>query len=255
MDDRDAVEALRRLGLSKYEAEAFVALQRLAGGTARDVARVTDVPRSQVYGAAEGLERRGLVEVERSTPMQYRSVDLEEAKARLRREFEREHEQAFEFLEAVRGTFGDRGERQEAIWTIRGRESVVDRAVQLARDAEEYVVYGSGAELLDAGLADALVDQAAGGVDVTAVSTDRAVVDRFEGTGVRALGLPDEFAREEWLGGRLLVADGDTVLLSVLGDEAPPAGREETAFWSAETRFAGVLVRLIDGWFGSRLAL
>ncbi|HET7324565.1 MAG TPA: helix-turn-helix domain-containing protein, partial [Halococcus sp.] len=56
----DAIAALKRLGLSSYEAQVFVALQRISRGSARDIDRVTDVPRSQVYGAAEQLEERGL---------------------------------------------------------------------------------------------------------------------------------------------------------------------------------------------------
>ena len=64
-DDRDAGgesrpetaarTALERLGLSTYEAGVFVALEKLGRGTAREIAEATDVPRSQVYGAAEHI--------------------------------------------------------------------------------------------------------------------------------------------------------------------------------------------------------
>lgn len=253
MTEDDAIESLRRLGLSKYEAQVFVALQKLTTSTARDVARITNVPRSQVYGAAENLEERGLIEVQQSNPMQYRAVDLDEAQARLRREFEQEQNQAFEFLETVQGTFSENDEQQEAIWTIHGRDTVVDRVTQIVRNADEYVVYGFGADVLDDTITDVLVEQATAGVDVTVVSSDRVVIDAFQDTNVRAEQLPDDLTRDEWNDVRILVADGDTVLLSVLGEEELPGIREETAFWSAETGFATVLVQLIDGWFGSRL--
>ncbi len=58
MDESDAIEALEELGLSNYEAKVFVALQRLGTGTARDIHQATDVPRSQVYGAAESLQEQ-----------------------------------------------------------------------------------------------------------------------------------------------------------------------------------------------------
>ena len=55
-DEAGATESLQQLGLSQYEAEVFVALVKLGTGTAREVTQITDVPRSQVYGAAEALD-------------------------------------------------------------------------------------------------------------------------------------------------------------------------------------------------------
>lgn len=255
MTEDDAITSLRHLGLSKYEAEVLIALQKLTVSTARDIARITDVPRSQVYGTAETLEERGLLEVQQSDPIQYRAVALDEARARLRREFEQEQTQAFEFLETVQGTFSGHTEQQEAIWTIHGRETVADRVIQIVRDADEYVVHGFGSAVRDETVTDALVAQATSGVDVTVVSSDQKVVDAFQDTAVRAKRLPDDLPREDWNGGRILVADGDTVLLSVLGDEELPGIKKETAFWSSKTGFATVLVQLINGWFGTRLEL
>lgn len=58
MDDEAAIDGLNRLGLTAYESQVFLGLQKLASGTVSDV---VDVPRSQVYGAAETLEG-GLVD-------------------------------------------------------------------------------------------------------------------------------------------------------------------------------------------------
>src|SRR5699024_1189511 len=67
-DHDEAVAALKRLGLSSYEAQVFIALQRLDTATVREVDRTTEVPRSQIYGAAEDLAERGLVDIQQSTP-------------------------------------------------------------------------------------------------------------------------------------------------------------------------------------------
>jgi HTH-type transcriptional regulator, sugar sensing transcriptional regulator len=96
MNEDDAIDALESLGLSNYEAKVFVALQKLGTGTARDIHGVTDVPRSQVYGAAENLQQRGLVEVQQSKPLQYRPVSLNAAKSHLRDRFERRQERTFD---------------------------------------------------------------------------------------------------------------------------------------------------------------
>jgi len=82
------------------------------------------VPRSQVYGAADDLEDRGLLDVQQTTPKRYRAVSLEGAREQLRREFEREQEQAFDALAEIEPDFADGDEPQETIWTVRGREGI-----------------------------------------------------------------------------------------------------------------------------------
>jgi sugar-specific transcriptional regulator TrmB len=144
----DPTAALQRLGLSEYEAEAFVALQQIDSGSASDVAEVSNVPRSQVYGAADDLEDRGLLDVQQTTPKRYRAVSLEEAREQLRREFEREQEQAFDALAEIEPDFADGDERQEAIWTVRGREGIDARVESFLADAKSSITFGSEAALL-----------------------------------------------------------------------------------------------------------
>jgi DNA-binding MarR family transcriptional regulator len=118
----DPTAALQRLGLSEYEAETFVALQQIDSGSASDVAEVSNVPRSPVYGAADDLEDRGLLDVQQTTPKRYRAVSSEEAREQLRREFEREQEQAFDALAEIEPDLADGDVPQETIWTVRGQE-------------------------------------------------------------------------------------------------------------------------------------
>lgn len=248
MEESDAIDALERLGLTNYEAQVFVALQRLGVGSASDVDRVADVPRSQVYGAAENLEAKGLVEVQQSNPIRYRAVGLDEAKARLRGRYEREQDRAFDYLETIQADLRDADEQREDIWTIRGREAVDARAADLVRGAERRIVYAVSADALDLEFVDLLGERAADGVAVTVVSADDEVLDRVgdvEGVDVRAI--PDEFAPEDRKSGRFLVVDGDTVLLSVLGDETTPGIQSEAAIWTAGTGFAEILVGLLTG--------
>jgi len=101
-DQNEAVDAFEQLGLTSYEAKVFIALHRLGAGTARDVAEITDVPRSQVYSVAESLENRGLLEVQQSNPIRYRPVSVDEARDTLRTQFERERDRAFEYVETVK---------------------------------------------------------------------------------------------------------------------------------------------------------
>lgn len=249
--EAEALAALQRLGLSKYEAEVFVALRRLGRGTARDVADVTDVPRSQVYGAAESLEERGLVDVQRTKPKQFRPIPLSEAEETLRRRQERERDRAFEFLESIEPE-PPAAERQEDIWTVNGRDTITDRIASLAENATASILYGASEETHDDAIRDVLVEAGDDGVPTAVMSTDRPVLDPFEETPVQTIWIPDELDPDEWPAARVIVVDDESVLLSVRSAESPDS-IEETAFWSQETKFAGVLVQLIDGWFGDSI--
>lgn len=233
------VAALERLGLSNYEARTFVALQKLGTGSARDVHDVADIPRSQVYGAAESLEGQGLIEVQRSNPITYRPVPLDEARERLADRFERDQAEAFEYLEAVRDQQAGTEERED-IWTISGAAAVTTRLLRLLPEAEDHLVFGvQSADLLPDDVFEAVVEQAAAGVDVYVVTTDEDVIERFEGAGIPACPPPQEHGEND-RAGRLLLADDDTVLVSVVG-------AEEMAIWSTGSSFASVLVQLIRG--------
>ncbi|MCT9097091.1 TrmB family transcriptional regulator [Haloarchaeobius sp. HME9146] len=248
-NEDEAIDSLERLGLTSYEAKVFIALQKLGTGTAREVSRVADVPRSQVYSVTEGLEERGLIEVQQSSPMQYRPVSTDEARSMLRERFERESDQAFDYVETVREQFGDDQEEQEAIWTIRGRERISDRAADLIRRADESVAYAAASpELVTEDITEALRACADRGLETAVLSEEPAVRELFaDEPGIRTdepanphKGAPDE-------GGpcRGVFVDDDALLLSVVGhgQELPGIDRE-TAFWSEETNFAKMLIQL-----------
>lgn len=256
MDENDAIEALENLGLSNYEAKVFTALQKLGTGTARDVHRVTDVPRSQVYGAAESLQDRGLVEVQQSKPIQYRPVSLEAAQSHLRGEFERTQERAFDYLESAREQQGEGDEEQEDIWTVHGRNSIDGRVEQLLEEAEHRVIFGLGYDGrgLTNELADLLRERADSGVEVVVIG-DSALRDIFADSDVMVSELPPGHKHSDDPVGRVVIVDAETILLSVYNerDDAELAG--ETAIWSSRTGIAAVLIQLIDGGLGDAVAV
>jgi sugar-specific transcriptional regulator TrmB len=251
MDEDDAIQALGNLGLSNYEAKVFTALQKLGAATARDVHQITDVPRSQVYGAAESLQNRGLVEVQQSTPIQYRAVSLDAARSHLRGEFERTQEQAFDYLETAREQRGDADERQEDIWTVDGRTGIDGRIEQLLAGAEDRVVFalGKDADAPTDGLADCLRERAESGVEVVVVGDDPPR-ERFTDSDVAVVTLPVEHPHGDDPVGRVVVVDGETILLSVLDERDDPELADETAIWSSKSAIASVLIQLVDGGLG-----
>uniref|UniRef100_UPI00374CA2A2 TrmB family transcriptional regulator n=1 Tax=Natronococcus roseus TaxID=1052014 RepID=UPI00374CA2A2 len=84
----EAIELLQQLGLKEYEARCFVGLSRLRSGTAKKLSEMTEVPRTRVYDAVRVLESQGLVEVQHSSPQEFRAVSLKEATETLRNQYE-----------------------------------------------------------------------------------------------------------------------------------------------------------------------
>lgn len=240
--DEDQVEAaLGRLGLSGYEARVFIALQKVGSGSASEIADVTDVPRSQVYGAAEALADRGIVEIQQSTPIRYRPIEPAEAEARLTADLHDERKRAFAYLADVEGSLSRDGERRDEVWTVEGAETIDERVRRLAEDAEDWILYGTRyPSLLDDTLRDVFREQAETGVEVTVTSANDSLLGTLPAE-VRTQSVPAHLDPGEQ-STRVLVVDGEAVLLGV-----STPGDGETAVWSEGTGFATVLARLVRG--------
>lgn len=252
MDDDDAIAGLKRLGLTAYEARVFLALQKLGTGTASEVSDVVDVPRSQVYGAAEKLEERGLVEMQQSTPTVYRPVSLEQARTRLLDQLAETGAETFDYLDTVQESETLEDAQSEAIWLVRGADAVSSRAAELADDAEDHLFYAaSEVSMLDDALLSALGQAADRGVSVLVASANAAVREaideRFESRGVQTCPIPPD-RDPDVSGARVVLVDDETMLLSVYSMNGGEA-TEEVAFWSSETTFASVLGGFLREWF------
>ncbi len=240
MSAQDAVAALKRLGLETYEAEVFVALQRLGTGTTREISEVSAVPRSQVYGAADALAERGLVEVVESSPKAFRPVSLDAARDHLQRQLDREQDRAFENLRELRTDESDSGGTQE-VSTVRGRQPVGERAAAVISRAEELIIFVAPAKAqLSPAIDERLRERAAAGVDVTLVTADPAVEDRFDDESIQVVLMAEDSPADYT--GRTLMVDDDTVLLSVVTEDEPV---DEMAMWTAETPIANILAQFV----------
>jgi len=142
MEDSSPTALLKELGLSKYAAETFLGLQRTGPATASDIAAVADVPRSQVYGAAEELEQLGLVNVQSANPKEFRAVSPSTAGDLLRSRVTRQTTEVVNKLEAMQdtATFADQAD-SEALWRIRGITNSNQQVIDLLESAESQILY------------------------------------------------------------------------------------------------------------------
>lgn len=243
MGAHEAIEALQELGLSSYEAQVFVALHQLGTGTAQDVSQISDVPRSQVYGAADDLASRGLLEVVESAPKAFRPVSLSAAREHLEARIERQQQRAFENLETIERDHTEFSD-EESISTLRGHQPIRERMIDLASSAEKQIVFvGATNELLTDEIEAALSDRATAGVRVMIATRDPTVQDRFADSHVYVIVVPE--AHHGGFAGRTLLVDDATVLLSVPTEDDHSEPFEEVALWTANTSIGHILTRFI----------
>jgi sugar-specific transcriptional regulator TrmB len=89
MDDSLA-DSLARLGLTGYEARAYLALTRRGAVTGAELARLAGLPRQRIYDVLEGLVEGGFATMRAGRPLRYSAVPPGEAVERLVEERRRE---------------------------------------------------------------------------------------------------------------------------------------------------------------------
>lgn len=229
----EAIEVLQQLGLKEYEARCFVGLSRLHTGTAKQLSETTEVPRTRVYDAIRVLEAQGLVEIQHSSPQQFRAVPLEEATETLRDQYEDRVERLHDALDTVEIVDGDDETPVQQVWAMSGRDAIENRTDQLIEQASMEVVLVLGDESL---LTDDLVfslNDVGNGVDLLIGALTESLQDQIQtavpGATTFLSGLEwlhgENTAEHETAIGRLLLIDRSTILVSSL----MPGTKEEQA--------------------------
>src|SRR5437868_1693131 len=82
MNDLDTAP-LVDLGLTGYEASAYIALTRRGRATGAEVARLAELPRQRIYDVLDGLVAHGLATVTPGRPARYTAAPPDEALGKL----------------------------------------------------------------------------------------------------------------------------------------------------------------------------
>jgi sugar-specific transcriptional regulator TrmB len=241
-----AVDILDELGLKKYEAATFVALARITQGTAKDINKVADVPRTRVYDAVDQLHEYGLVDIQQSNPQQFRAVPVEDAISLLRQRFDDRFAALSDTLNTLDTADESHGDPAESVWITTGTSAITNRANGFIDRADEEIVLVIDKE---GRISDRMIDR-------LAAAMDRGVsmyIGTLSGQSYEKIEseLPTAHLFEselEWLQsdgddenesiGRLLLVDRTQLLMSWLSDHD---GADEAAIW-CEGGVNGLLV-------------
>ncbi|MBI3659728.1 TrmB family transcriptional regulator [Candidatus Acetothermia bacterium] len=213
---QDAVQSLEALGLMRYEAELFVALTKLEQGTATDISRVSQIPRSRV----EKLKRR----------------------------HERGLQEASQQLQKVQRERTLKRARSGEFWIINGLENVTARAEEMLQRAHRSVLIAVLLpRLVSEEMLELLRKKSKKNVEIIVASSDQSLLSQLQKAvpSAKAILIPP-YSSEAGVPGRLVIIDREELLLSTLGEEELPGIPHESAIWSDAPGFAATVGLFVE---------
>ncbi|TAJ45817.1 TrmB family transcriptional regulator [Methanofollis fontis] len=237
---QSVTEALKSLGLTKYEALVYVALLQVKNATATEIHEISGVPRASVYPVLDRLSGRSLVTVSHTTPKRFAAFPPAEAIDTLMREIGARAEYAKDVLGSL---YEERTESveegRELIWNVVGEVNITNRIRDLIINANERVdVLGSA--VLIGGVQDAL-RMRAGEIPIEVI-TDHWDGEVPAGMMIHTKMPPVWDTREQKnTKGGVLFVDGRRVLVVMAGDD-----EGSTALYSESDGFIRFFSRYWD---------
>ncbi len=137
---RKLASVLEKLGLSDYEARAYVALVVKSHATADELAAISMLPRTSVYKALRTLEKKRYVTATVGRPTTYHPVAVEEIRARTLIELN----EMFDKLASIKGMLSEMGTPQ-LVYTIIDKKRVMAKIGDMIESAKRSIMVSSPA--------------------------------------------------------------------------------------------------------------
>lgn len=169
MHTSDIVDQLMDLGLTSYEAKAYVAVAGLGPSEPKKVADSARIPYPSAYTALKTLQAKGWVDQVVKKPVTYRAKKPTNVRAMISSRLE----ETFKELQKVYRS--EPTEEAELVYTLRGSDKVLGKVYEMLRGAKDSVVVVSPAMGLEDGKVMELLSKAVvRGVKVRAICDEGA---------------------------------------------------------------------------------
>lgn len=126
---------LEVLGLTNYEAKAYIALLAHAYGDAETISRTAKIPRTSAYKALQALQDKGLAIATQGRPVIYKPEPPSTLETMVRAQLE----ETIEKLETLHEIVRERGTPQ-LIFTITGKGRVMEKIGELIDKSTELII-------------------------------------------------------------------------------------------------------------------
>ncbi|MBC7130795.1 TrmB family transcriptional regulator, partial [Candidatus Bathyarchaeota archaeon] len=133
---------LRKVGLTEYEAEAYLLLLEKGALTAKQISYGAQIPYSKVYQILNSLEKKGWVEVARKRPSKYFPKSPETALMITRKALENEWMQVEAALIEDLSPLYEKLKTQEKydIWILRGLTNIFPKFKEMIKKCRKEIL-------------------------------------------------------------------------------------------------------------------
>ena len=131
---KEDISVLKGIGLTLYEAEAYVALTSLISSTATEIAESSGIPRSKIYDVLKGLVKKDFIEVEDGRPQTYHVKSPVEVLSREKDRIEGEIDETITRLTNIYEN--GMSQVQAPIWRIYGVEKIISKELEIINRAK-----------------------------------------------------------------------------------------------------------------------
>lgn len=136
------ISSLNKLGLSRYESQAYIGLNKIITGQADDIAKVSNLPRSRIYDILNSLEKKGFVEIERGRPLKYKVVEPSVIFKKRKDELIDELDASENKLETI--YTNEISEVQAPVWLIHTPEKIIEKETELIKKTQKFITLRAG---------------------------------------------------------------------------------------------------------------
>jgi sugar-specific transcriptional regulator TrmB len=211
------IKALRELGLTEYETQAYIAL--VSGGQmgASEVSSRSGVPYSRIYDILKQLEEKQIIQIKRGRPTMYVAKAPTEVVRLIRLDWEeRIDESGRHVVEELQPLFEqDTKVTTRDVFVIHGRAAILAKAIEMLESAREEVLLSLPSFDLSAEDVDTVVERVLG------VKASVSVLTSSVPDSLRAL-IPDDFevrTRERVFGAGLVIDRRSTLIMLPGGEQ------------------------------------
>src|SRR5689334_1522709 len=205
----DVTALLQQLGFSEYEARAYLALLQRNPLNGYELAKVSGLPRANVYAVLQKLEERGaVVRLDMPSGVRYAPVAPTELTQRIASRFQ-------DVLSATQQALEDLATpaAAEYVWNIQGYAALIDHAHALIDATQERLLVAIGRQEATA-LAEPLARAETRGVVVTTLCLDECPAECGGCRGTIWRSCAAVSAAQHWL---VLVSDDAEALAGEIG--------------------------------------
>jgi sugar-specific transcriptional regulator TrmB len=140
--NREINMALRNMGLTNYEIQAYVALTSIISGTASEISVAANLPRPKIYETLKTLEKKGFIEINRTKPLKFTVIPPNDVFKEYRKKLKSNLDKAETELSMI---YENQIPKVPApLWILHGSEKLVKKELEIISRTEKNLILMGG---------------------------------------------------------------------------------------------------------------